>query len=126
MTLKFNINEIVKALACLAFVFSLVMLPPSSSHADHAAMVQSEHATMDHSSMGHVHADVEGSNTSDEQTTADDTFFGCCSGICVSVVLMEEQAVCAQQPVAASFGLEQTQARSVAKAGALRPPRTTV
>lgn len=125
MGLKFNINEIVKALACLAFVFSLVMLPPSSSHADHAAMVQSEHATMDHSSMGHVHADVEVSNDGVEQATADGTSFGCCSGICISVVLMEEPPVCAQQTVAASFALEQTQARSVAKAGALRPPRTT-
>lgn len=126
MTFKFNINEIVKALACLAFVFSLVMLPPSSSHADHAAMVQSEHATMDHSSMGHVQVDVEGFNNSDKQTTADGTFFGCCSGICISVVLIEERAVCAEQPVEASFALEQTQARSVVKAGALRPPRTTV
>jgi hypothetical protein len=31
MSLKFNINEIVNALACLAFVFSLVMLPTSTS-----------------------------------------------------------------------------------------------
>lgn len=113
-------------LACVAFTFSLVMLPPSSSHADHAAMVKSEHSKIDHASMGHAPADVEGSNKSDEQTTADGTSFGCCNGICVPVVLMEDQAVCAQQPVAASFALEETQAKSVAKAGALRPPRTTV
>jgi hypothetical protein len=126
MSLKFNINGIVRALACVAFVYSLVMLPPSSSHTDHAAMMQSKHATMDHASMGHAQVDAEGSNKSDEQTTADGTSFGCCSGICVSVVLMEDEPFCAQQTVVASFALEETQARSAVKAGALRPPRTTV
>jgi hypothetical protein len=130
MTSSTNINTIVKMFACVAFVFSLVMLPPSSSHSDHAAMTQSGHAMMDHASMGHGQTDVDLSNAGDEQSTdnvqADASSFGCCNGICVSVALMEDKTVCALQPVTASFALVQTQARSVLKSGALRPPRTTV
>lgn len=80
--------------------------------------------------MDHGQADVDLSNTDDEQSTddieADASSFECCNGICVSVALMEDKAVCAQQPVTASFVLVQTQARSVLKSDALRPPRTTV
>jgi len=116
---------------CLCFVFALVFSPPSASHAasamhgDHhdiaASPVHSDdahsHGTTTlaslHETCGSVSTDVDGDQSSTQ----------CCSGICLSIAVIETDSDYSGNVTRGSYHTFQAQTTSIKPAGFLRPPQ---
>ena len=131
MALKDIFYSWVKAIACIAFAFALVFFPPSASHAatgmhgdDYAISAHGDHKATAHShgeqssTVGHAKCGSV-SNITDEDHAAGQ----CCSGICLSVVLIESIVAVIDRTTASRYLMPDTQTRSVVSSGFLRPPQ---
>ncbi|WP_298861728.1 hypothetical protein [uncultured Sulfitobacter sp.] len=126
-----SIYAMMKTLACAAFVFALVLLPPSTAH-ESAAMHGGQHSASETLAVGVDHqtygmsqvAQVAGNCGSVDSAEGQDHAAGkCCSGICSSVVLNETAPVFVEHTIADRYILLQAQARSTEPSGFLRPPQ---
>jgi hypothetical protein len=120
-----------KVLSCLAFALALVFSPPSASHAasglhdDHQmASVILDHVNNSHShdAMSSTSFNNESNSTSksgdDEQSSTQ-----CCSGICLSVVLIETGIVFGDEATSSVDLTLHAQTASIEPSGFLRPPQ---
>jgi hypothetical protein len=131
MKLKNTISTWPKTLACLAFVFALVLSPPSASHAA-SGMHGDHHAapvSADHSDANHVH-DEDLSISEHEQHasisnmgTDDQTSGQCCSDICLSAILNDRKHDFAVHVAGGKYLRLHAQTASVEPSGLLRPPQ---
>lgn len=126
-----SIFTLVKTLACAAFVFALVLLPPSASHAS-VGMNDGHHAVPDEPMHSVAKQDRDGPRPvlSGERCGSiadpagqDHTPGECCSGMCGSVALNEVVPMVVEHTEGDSFGLLREQASSVEPSGFLRPPQ---
>ncbi len=125
------IYAMMKTMACAAFVFALVLLPPSAAHAS-ASMHGGQHSAVETMTVGADHqthdmsqvAQVAGKCGSVDSAEGQDHEAGkCCSGICSSVVLNETAPVFVVHTIADRFAPLQAQARSTEPSGLMRPPQ---
>ena len=126
-----SIYALIKTLACAAFVFALVLLPPSAAHAS-SDMHGGHHSTPESLTVGAERqshdmsqvAQVAGKCGSVDSAEGQDHGAGkCCSGICSSVVLNETARLFPGHSIADRYIPLQAQARSTEPSGFLRPPQ---
>jgi hypothetical protein len=131
MSLLNPIYAMMKTMACAAFVFALVLLPPSAAHAS-ASMHGGQHSAVETMTVGADHqthdmsqvAQVAGKCGAADSADGEDHAAGkCCSGICSSVVLNETAPVFVVHTIADLYTPIQAQARSTEPSGFLRPPQ---
>jgi hypothetical protein len=131
MTTVKSIDALIKTLACAAFVFALVLLPPSAAHAS-ADMHGGQHSTHESLTVGADHQSHDMSQSGklagkcgslDSAEGQDHAAGKCCSGICSSVVLNETAPLFLGHSIADRYIPLQAQARSTEPSGFLRPPQ---
>jgi hypothetical protein len=131
MSMLNPIYAMMKTMACAAFVFALVLLPPSAAHAS-AAMHGGQHSAVETMTAGVDHqthdmsqvAEVTGKCGSVDNAEGQDHGAGkCCSGICSYVVLNETAPVFVVHTIADRYAPLQAQARSTEPSGLMRPPQ---
>ena len=125
------IYAMMKTMACAAFIFALVLLPPSAAHAS-ASMHGGQHSAPETLNVGAGHkthdmsqvAEAAGKCGSVDSAEGQDHGAGkCCSGICSSVVLIETAPVFVVYTIADRYIPLHAQARSTEPSGFLRPPQ---
>lgn len=125
------IYAMTKTLVCAAFVFALVLLPPSAAHAS-ANMHGGHHSAPETLTVGADHQNHDMSQgvkaawkcgSVDSAQGQDHAAGKCCSGICSSVVLNETAPVFVGHTIADRYIPLQAQANSVELSGFLRPPQ---
>jgi hypothetical protein len=132
MISKGSIIAFLRTLACAAFAFALVFLPPSASHASsemhgsqHSVSDKTNHGGMDHGGMDHSAAAAPQSECGSPVSSDGKDHAGgkCCSGICSSVVLGETVTVFVRQSASDRYLPLNPQANSIEPSGFLRPPQ---
>lgn len=131
MLMTYRSTAWLKALMCLCFVFALVFSPPSASHA--ASGMHGNHhviaASQVHSDDAHSHGTTASASlheTCGFVSTADDgdqSSTQCCSGICLSIALIETDSGSSGNVKRGRYDTLQAQATSIKPAGFLRPPQ---
>ncbi|QKS09068.1 hypothetical protein SAMN05444149_101498 [Pseudosulfitobacter pseudonitzschiae] len=131
MVWKNGIAQWIKALVCLTFALALMFSVPSALHsvsgmhdAGHAAAATS--TQVDHAQMagGHKgHSTVSTIDTSDQDTAADEQ---CCSGICISVALCDENGLLAVGPAPGGYLVLDRPNHTTEPQMMLRPPRKLI
>ena len=122
-----------KAFACFAIVFSLVLSSSSShaasgAHGDHYAPASNDsHQHMDHShsemalASEQAESDLSVALADETQTSG-----SCCNGICVTAVLDEAFQVVLRRAQSARFQISHAHAASFETFGFLRPPQILI
>lgn len=131
MKLKNTISTSLKTLACLAFVFALVLSPPSASHAasgmhgdHHAAPASSDYGDTIHARDADSSIAEHEQHASGSDMDADDKASSqCCSGICLSAVLDESGHDIEVQFTSGKYLTLHAQTASVEPSDFLRPPQ---
>lgn len=122
---------LLNVLACLVFVFALVFSPPSASHA--ASGLHDNHqrasVTLNHVEGSHSHNAMSStslqSETNSTSKSGDDEHSStqCCSGLCLSVVLIETGIIFGDQKTSGVYLTLHAQTASIEPSGFLRPPQ---
>lgn len=131
MGMTFRSTAWLKALMCLCFVFALVFYPPSASHA--ASGIHGDHnviaASPVHSDDSHSHGTTalaslhETCGSASTAVDGDQSSTQCCSGICLSIAIIETDSGSSGNVTSGSYHTLQAQATSNKPAGFLRPPQ---
>lgn len=133
-------SGLLKALTILAFALALVFSPPSAVHAASgmhdappAMSMSSPPAQPVANSAASAHAghamhvtltdsETTGPGNGDKEQQANQ----CCSGICFSVIALDEEAVFPLPTPVAEYSILDVPSRSVDKIGFMRPPRVLI
>ncbi|WP_407474689.1 hypothetical protein [Sulfitobacter sp. PM12] len=140
MSFRVFISSWIKAFTCIAFALALVLSPSSAAHAasgmhdgHHAKSVDVVGAVEPHNTGGdahHAHTKPEGvsdigiavPDSAVKEIQSDD----CCSGICISVVFLEDTKVRAVSVGTREYVMLGGQNHSAVTTGFLRPPRSLI
>ncbi len=124
------IANVIKVLLCLFIAFALVFFPPSSAHA--AQGVHSDHSkteqTASHGSAfahSHIAAQMDCS-TSTEKSPTDSGPHQCCSGMCLSVILVDGVASPSVNATLLSLEVRHSKLAAADPNGFLRPPKPLI
>ena len=136
MRLDDAIATLARVLACLVVAFSIALFPPSATHAgqgmDRGAVAHSgdmKAATGHHGEAGNETAKSGSLKKCGSPTSADHPEFGpnqCCSGICLTAVLIEGPIVRIGRVSASEFIVGFKQMTHIDLNGFLRPPRLLI
>ncbi|MDD9709369.1 hypothetical protein PVW53_19030 [Seohaeicola sp. SP36] len=88
-----NISKLCQTLFSVALLMALILYPPSSAHAHHAAFAAAEVQDMDSGHHAHAHHDMGDADhmrhlTEADSGTSSDTP-NCCQGICMAAVIAQ-------------------------------------
>ncbi|XHX61518.1 hypothetical protein ACFIO0_03365 [Pseudosulfitobacter sp. SM2401] len=128
---KQTISDWFKSLACLAFVFALVLSPPTASHAA-SGMHDEHHAIQDNVDLdveSHDHGASSSAHKHEEHSSVSNKIFNdqksdqCCNDICVSAVLNETGHDFAIHVEGGRYLMRYAQRNSVDPSRFLRPPQ---
>ena len=129
------ITTLFKAFACLVVALSIALFPPSAAHAG-SNMHSSRDATQAQANASAPHHAVgkDAANSPSIAKCASEVKDGhadsgasqCCSGICLTVVLIDEPVVRQGQVSSDHFAARSTQMPHVDPNGFLRPPKLLI
>jgi hypothetical protein len=135
MSKNVSISEICRALACLVIALSVAFFPPTAAHASgKSGVVSHDHSVTTGSVETHndLHiTSAQTGNIADCSSTAHMMQTGggseqCCSGICLTAVLIEDPALRDGTFSTNDYNLGSTQMTHVDPNGFLRPPRQLI
>ena len=135
MNKKSIISELCRALACLVIALSVAFFPPSAAHASGKSGVVSHDQSVTTGPVetrSNLHeTSPQTGNFADCSSITDMTHTGsgsdqCCSGICLTAVLIEDPALRDGTFSTNDYNLGSTQMTHVDPNGFLRPPRQLI
>ena len=126
-----------KVLTCLAFAMALIFSAPPAAHATsgmgdghHSGSVSSLPADTMDGGASNPHGEHENYSALTDDVTADSgkdkQTLQCCFGICISLIVLDDDKVFSKPVPATKYSVPDAQTRSVDKIGLLRPPRSLI